>query len=30
MSERRFPPSWSFKGIGAAFVAKDGSAQKLV
>ncbi len=26
---RRFPPPWSVEDIGAAFVVKDGSGQKL-
>ena len=28
-SPRRFPPPWSIEDIGAAFVVKDGSGQKL-
>ena len=26
---RRFPPPWSIEDIGAAFVVRDGSGQKL-
>jgi hypothetical protein len=26
---RRFPPPWSVEDIGAAFVVKDGTGQKL-
>jgi hypothetical protein len=29
LPERRFPPPWSVEDIGAAFVVKDGSGQKL-
>jgi len=29
VSERRFLPPWSVEDIGAAFVVKDGSGQKL-
>jgi hypothetical protein len=29
MPERRFTPPWSVEDIGAAFVVKDGSGQKL-
>jgi len=28
-TNRRFPPPWSVEDIGAAFVVKDGSGQKL-
>ena len=29
VTPRRFPPPWSIEDIGAAFVVKDGSGQKL-
>jgi hypothetical protein len=29
MPERRFPPPWSVEDIGAAFVVKDSTGQKL-
>jgi len=29
MNRRRFPPPWSVEDIGAAFVVRDGSGQKL-
>jgi len=29
MPSRRFPPPWSVEDLGAAFVVKDGSGQKL-
>jgi hypothetical protein len=29
MTQRRFPPPWSVEDIGAAFVVKDSSGQKL-
>jgi hypothetical protein len=28
-TNRRFPPPWTVEDIGAAFVVKDGSGQKL-
>jgi hypothetical protein len=28
-NRRRFPPPWSVEDIGACFVVKDGSGQKL-
>jgi hypothetical protein len=29
MTSRRFPPPWSIEDIGAAFIVKDASGQKL-
>ena len=29
VTARRFPPPWSVEDIGAAYVVKDGSGQKL-
>jgi len=29
LTERRFPPPWSVEDIGAAFVVRDGTGQKL-
>jgi hypothetical protein len=29
LPDRRFPPPWSIEDIGAAFVVKDSSGQKL-